>query len=102
MKTPEEVLKECGLVSFNFISADSFNICIKAMQIYADQRINQEDYKDISIIYKHAVKYIDENSILKETLSNVLLAYSKQRKEFNIPIKPQSIIDAEKILKSLK
>lgn len=39
---------------------------------------------------------------LKETLSNVILAYSKQRKEFNIPIKPQSIIDAEKLLKSLK
>lgn len=49
---------------------------------------------------------IDERTViinkLKETLSNVLLAYSKQRKEFNIPIKPEAVKVAEVLLKQLK
>ena len=66
--------------------------------MYTADQIN----KTVSFLFKKLEVKVKESEKLKETLSNVLLAYSKQRKEFNIPVKPEAVLIAEKLLKKLK
>jgi len=101
--------RECEWIT-NEMNNDAYREAARVPQLEKQLERQQENFgyeilpymQQIEIDEQHIVFLTDQNTQLKETLSSVLLAYSKQRKEFNIPIKPEAVLIAEKLLKTLK